>query len=171
MIDYTDYIEVNFNFGIMVNLLPGLPKDYLINVDGEKYIVIFREGNAIYDSYYLLPGHYFKHFHKYYLPNLECDVVGLKDDEFIRVFNHKFDIRDKDVLFDLHPRNEDETKVWLSYLQMFETITGCRVHTEHNHEVLYYASYKVSWDEDIWQNPFGVDCTPFDLINNKLLRL
>lgn len=178
--EFENHITINFNFGITVNFLEGLPEDYLF--DNRKYTVVFKTGDDIYDSYYLPLGHFFRHYHRYYLPKLECDIIGLKNKEFIKLYNHKFDIKGQNVLFDLHPQNDNEAKVWLNYLEMFEYATGCKVYVnnllgftnnfpQHDHEILYYASYKVSWEKDIWQNPFGTDCTPFDLINNQLLRL
>jgi hypothetical protein len=34
-----------------------------------------------------------------------------------------------------------------------------------------YASYVVYWREDMWANPLGINFTPYDLINNALLRV
>ena len=90
--------------------------------------------------------------------------------------------REKNVLFDLYPENEIESNIWLNYLTIFQSKTKCNVFiknildTPHGFnsftpEDLFYASYKVNRDENIYINPYGIDCNSFDLINNKLLRV
>ena len=179
MKNFEDFLGVNFNFGILLTLYPDTPSDWTYP-DG-TYNILLKQNNQTFDQFYLKPEYWFKNFHKHYAP-LEIELYGLEGQEMVKLFYHKFNIENQLILFDLYPNNSEEVKIWLEYLQIFQYETKCNVYVNstiefphnfnlHNPEILYYASYRVSWDNDIYQNVLGIDCTPFDLINNQLLRL
>lgn len=174
-----DSLSVNYNFGPTVTLYEGFNTDYMF--PNGTYSVILKHGNLIFDQYYLKPGHWFKHFTGYYLP-IDIELYGLRGKEMVLLHTHKFDLTGKNVLFELYPEDETESKIWLNYLTIFQSKTKCNVFvksildTPHGFnsftpEDLFYASYKVNRDENIHVNPYGIDSNSFDHINNKLLRV
>lgn len=174
-----DSLTIDYNFGPTINLYNGFISNYTFP-DG-TYSVILKNNDLIFDQYYLKPGYWFKNFAEYYLP-IDVEIYGLENKKIILLYTHKFNLVGKNVLFELYPENEIESKIWLNYLTIFELKTKCNIfikntlNTPHGFnsyipEDLFYASYKVNRDENIFINPFGIECNSFDLINNKLLRV
>ena len=172
-------LSISYNFGPTVTFYEGLNVDYLF--PNGTYSVILKHDNLIFDQYYLKPGHWFRNFAEYYLP-IDIEIYGLDSQEMVLLYTHKFDLVEKNVLFELYPENEVESKIWLDYLTIFQAKTKCNVfiknilNTSHEFnsytpEDLFYASYKINRDETIHVNPYGIDYNSFDLINNKLLRV
>jgi len=172
-------IDTTYNFGPIITLYEGFPIEYVFP-DG-TYNVVLKQGDLVFDQYYLKPKHWFKNFAEYYIP-LDIELYGLDNQEIVLLYTHKFDLTGKNVLFDLYPENEIESKIWLDYLTIFESKTKCKVFIKntldtlhqfsfYNEKDLFYASYKINRDKSIYMNPFGIDVNSFDLINNKLLRV
>lgn len=179
MIDLSPYIDFNYNFGPTITFWKDFPTEYSFP-DGTLNIVL-KDKNLVFDQYYLQPGFWFRNFCQYYIP-LDIEIYGVKNKQIVKVFEHKFDLTNKDVLFDLHPKSEIESKIWLDYLTIFQSKTQCNISIQnilntphnflkHDSDIEYYASYKISWEENIYHNPYGIDVNSFDLINNKLLRV
>jgi hypothetical protein len=172
-------VDITYNFGPIITLYNNFPPNYTFP-DG-TYDVVLKQKNSIFDQYYLKPAHWFRNFAEYYIP-LDIEIYGLDNQEMVLLYTHKFDLNKKDVLFELHPEDEIESKIWLDYLTIFQSKTKCNIFIKnildtphkfasYNPENLFYASYRINRDENIYVNPFGNKCNSFDLINNKLLRV
>jgi hypothetical protein len=176
--DFGRYLKIDFNWGITINLFEN-PAENLYFPDGEYQFIIGKEGIPI-QYLSLRPGYYFRYPVNYFYP-FDISVYGLEDGLIKKLWIHHLDLSEKMVLFKLVPRDSKEFRIWLDYLEIFRKKNNCIIHIDSeldqyqfpklNIQLNYYASYKIGWDDDINQNPFGIDFNSFDLINNKLLRI
>lgn len=177
-----DNVDVHFRFGAHMGL-NNIPKENLIR-NNELYFISGFDGRA-YDNIYLKNGTYWTLLVNYFA-NWELELWGKWDGEFQRIYHHKFDLINQNVVFDLQPNNKNEFDIWVEYIKYFGKVKQCNLfltegeysNTQNDIEVVphgndskFYAGYIINWSDSRLQNPLGNNFNPFDLINNKLLRI
>jgi len=172
-------IRLNFRYGY--NITSNFPTE----IDNHKIQVIFKEHGIVQDHLYLKNGFNMLGNVKFYV-EWDAEAYMHVNGEMTKVWENKFSLENKDVIFDLFPRENRELDVWLEYLKFFQQKTKCNLFLWNTNPELQnqsyfevidnerknaFAVYRVSWDEDKYVNPFGVNLNPYDLINGCLLRI
>jgi len=173
------YISFNYNFGINVFLSQDIPKHYLSPL--EKLNVIVSENGNILESAEISPGQNLRFPFACY-QEADIQIFSYLDNKLTKIWEEEFCLSWEDVVIDLQPRNQQEFEVWMEYVKWFQQKTECILYLTHegyNQDIFpsskevknVYASYVIYWREDMWANPLGIRVTPYDLINNALLRV
>lgn len=173
-------IKINFHFGY--NLMTNLPS----TIGDNKIQVILKENGIVQDHLFVGSSTSIIGNVKYYV-EWDAEAYTHVDGEMKLVWEQKFSLKQKDVIFDLFPREKRDLDVWLEYLKYFQQHTECNLYLWNTNEWLqeqnyfpvidnangipYFAIYRVCWDNDKYVNPFGVNLNPYDLINGCLLRI
>lgn len=178
--DLNKFININYNFGINVGFSKDFPKHYLSPL-GQINVVISQNGIVL-DTAEAIPGQNLRFPFACY-QEADIQIFSYVDGKLNRIFQEEFCLSWENVVIDLQPRNQQEFDVWMEYVTWFQEKTECNlflIHEGYNQDIFphpnvlntpAYASYVIYWREDIWANPLGVNVTPYDLINNALLRV
>ena len=151
----------------------------------EKYFVIIGDDVPRCRFYNVYKDYLITLNYKYYIEYI-TQIYGWDDKGAVLLIKEIFDIKDKIVFFDMYPKDIDDIKIWINYIESFSKIKGCnpvyRINNidfnKNNYNIVYYqdslnsyASYNISWTEDYNRNPYGINLTSYELINSILLRI
>jgi hypothetical protein len=177
-----NYLHLDFNFGIKIELFHDAPKEYAFNQEYYTAVISSNLNKSIpILKTKISPGTwwYINKFNYYYPYHI--NIFGINNEKIIKITDHIFNIEEKNVLFELEPQKENDIKIWLDYLDMFQYKTKCKVFIRGIDQVnqfqipslntSFYASYKINWENNRNHNIFGTNFNSFDLINNQLLRI
>jgi len=172
------YINFNYNFGINVFLSSDIPEKYLSPL-GKLNVVISENGNIL-ESAEISPGQHLRFQFACY-QEVDIQIFSYLDNKLTLIWGEEFCLAHENVIIDLQPKNQQEFEVWMEYLKWFQQKTECILHLTHEgytqnifpspEGIETYAAYVIYWREDMWANPLGIKVTPYDLINNALLRI
>ena len=172
------YISFNYNFGINITISENFPQRYLSPLG--KLNVIVSQNGMVLDTAEVQPGQNLRFPFACY-QEADIQIFSYLDNKLTKIWEEEFCLAYEDVVIDLQPRNQHEFEVWMEYVTWFQKKTECNLfltHQGYNQDIFphptnipAYASYVIYWNEDMWANPLGVNVTPYDLINNALLRV
>lgn len=172
------YISFNYNFGINVTISEGFPQRYLSPLG--KLNVIVSQNGMVLDTAEVQPSQNLRFPFACY-QEADIQIFSYLDNKLTKIWEEEFSLAYENVVIDLQPRNQQEFEVWVEYVIWFQKKTECNlflIHEGYNQDIFpnpsnisAYASYVIYWREDMWANPLGVNVTPYDLINNALLRV
>lgn len=158
---------------------------YHLNINNiesfDKYFVVI--GDEIPRYRYLLGNNHWVRLDFLYYIEYQTYIYGWNYDKGVTLLRKEvFDLNDKNVLFDLFPRNEEDLDIWVNYINNFCDMKNCnplfRLNEFNNDKFNinkfdgqdYYVLYNVSWDDNIHKNPKGIDMNAYQLINNLFLK-
>ena len=173
------YISFNYNFGINIFISEDFPERYLSPL-GKLNVVVSENGNIL-ETADVGPGQHLRFPFACY-QEADIQIFSYLNNKLTQIWKEEFCLAYENVIIDLQPRNQHEFEVWMEYVKWFQQKTECDLYLTHEgytQDIFpspegvegIYASYVIYWNEDMWANPLGVNVTPYDLINNALLKV
>lgn len=147
---------------------------------GENDFPFFRYGvETIFD--FTLPYNFYIEY------NIKIYAINKINHKLELFLSKQFDCTNETLLFELHPKNQEETDVWVAYLEKFSkrkkfnpvcTSKDFQINSnlvkkvDNVDDVDYYSKYKICWDNNYFINPKGwSDLNSFELINGCLFKI
>lgn len=128
-------------------------------------------------------------YYKFYIEyNIFVYGVNKSTNVLDFITSKQFNCNNQNLLFELDPRTQTESDIWISYLENFSYkknfIPFCILPDSFstNSEVVkritqkndldFYSKYKICWEQDYFINPRGwLNLSSFELINNALFKI